>query len=389
MIDITSVFASNIVGFMLMVGLLLSKGWRLQTKNSESGILLIMIFAVMVGCVFDPIASFLDGQPGSLARMGVYVSNTILFLLNIIIGPGYITLIERHINETQSDFNRGLINIVCVIELLVLIINVFYPVVFGVDENNSYYRLGLYWLYIGVELFFLGYGLVVYIFARIRGRFLKFFPAWQFLVPIVVGMIVQSLVYGISLIWPCVGVAFCEIAICLQNESIYLDKLTGSYNRFYLDEFINMARRRGGEYAALMLDMNGFKKINDNFSHSEGDNALIAIANILRGVTGNKGVVIRFAGDEFIVVLDMVSQEAVDTCKFKISEAIDHYNDVSGKPYKLSAAIGGTVFDFDDDKANFMSDIDKLMYKDKSEYYKTHDRRKTGITGDNNVREAD
>ncbi|RKM56637.1 GGDEF domain-containing protein [Butyrivibrio sp. X503] len=376
MIDITSVFASNIVGFLLMAGLLLSRGWRIQTKNSESGILLVMIFAVMVGCVFDPIASFLDGQPGNVSRMGVYVSNTLLFFLNIVIGPGYITLIERHINERQGIKQKFFIYSVCVVELLVLIINIFYPLVFYVNENNSYCRLSFYWLYIGAELFFLGYGLYVYIAAKKRGRFLKYFPAWQFLVPIIVGMIVQSCVYGISLIWPCVGVAFCEIAISLQNESIYLDKLTGAYNRFYLDEFINMARRRGGEYAALMLDMNGFKKINDNFSHAEGDNALIVIADILSNVVRSKGVVIRFAGDEFIIVLDSVTEEGVINCKKQIAEAIDDYNETSGKPYKLSAAVGGSVYDFDDPNADFISNIDKLMYADKAEYYKIHDRRK-------------
>ena len=376
MIDITSVFASNIVGFLLMASLLLSRGWRIQTKNSESGILLVMIFAVMVGCVFDPIASFLDGQPGNVSRIGVYVSNTLLFFLNIVIGPGYITLIERHINERQGIKQKFFIYSVCLIELLVLIINIFYPVVFYVNENNSYCRLSFYWLYIGAELFFLGYGLYVYIVAKMRGRFLKYFPAWQFLVPIIVGMIVQSCVYGISLIWPCVGVAFCEIAISLQNESIYLDKLTGAYNRFYLDEFMNMARRRGGEYAALMLDMNGFKKINDNFSHAEGDSALIAIADILSNVVRGKGVVIRFAGDEFIIVLDSVTEEAVTDCKKKIAESIDEYNETSGKPYKLSAAVGGYVYDFDDPSADFISNIDKLMYADKAEYYKTHDRRK-------------
>ena len=376
MIDITSVFASNIVGFLLMASLLLSRGWRIQTKNSESGILLVMIFAVMVGCVFDPIASFLDGQPGNVSRIGVYVSNTLLFFLNIVIGPGYITLIERHINERQGIKQKFFIYSVCAVELLVLIINIFYPVVFYVNENNSYCRMSFYWLYIGAELFFLGYGLYVYIVAKKRGRFLKYFPAWQFLVPIIVGMIVQSCVYGISLIWPCVGVAFCEIAISLQNESIYLDKLTGAYNRFYLDEFMNMARRRGGEYAALMLDMNGFKKINDNFSHAEGDNALIAIADILSNVVRSKGVVIRFAGDEFIIVLDSVTEEAVTDCKKKIAESIDEYNETSGKPYKLSAAVGGSVYDFDDPSADFISNIDKLMYADKAEYYKTHDRRK-------------
>lgn len=376
MIDITSVFASNIVGLMLMAVLLLSKGWRIQTKNSESGILLIMIFAVMAGCILEPIASVLDGQSGITNRLGVYTSNTLLFFLNTIIGPGYITLIVRHINEYQSKAEKFIIYGIITVEILLLIINLFYPVVFGVDENNSYYRCSFYWLYVGAELFFLGYGLFIYLIAKKRGRFLKFFPAWQFLLPIVIGMAFQSMFYGMSLIWPCVGVAFCGIVICLQNESIYLDKLTGSYNRFYLDEFLSMASRRGGEYAALMLDMNGFKMINDTYTHTEGDTALVAISDILRDVSKNRGVVIRFAGDEFIIVLDSVTSQAIDEVKKEIKNSIERYNEISGKPYKLSAAVGGAVFDFDDETGDFMSDIDKLMYADKAEYYKTHDRRK-------------
>ena len=228
----------------------------------------------------------------------------------------------------------------------------------------------------GAELFFLLYGLYIYVIAKNKGRFVKFFPAWQFIVPIMVGMLYQAFNYGVSVVWPCVGVAFCGISICLQNESIYLDKLTGSYNRFYLDEFLDMASRRGGEYAALMLDMNGFKMINDTYTHSEGDTALVAISDILRSIAKEKGVVIRFAGDEFIIVLDEVTTQAVEAVKKDIREAIDKYNETSGKPYKLSAAVGGAVFDFDDETGDFMSDIDKLMYADKAEYYKDHDRRK-------------
>ena len=73
--------------------------------------------------------------------------------------------------------------------------------------------------------------------------------------------------------------------------------------------------------------------------------------------------------------------------KDRINEAIAIYNETSGKPYKLSAAVGGAVFDFDEDNSDFMSGIDKLMYADKAEYYKTHDRRKRGM-GDSDVRET-
>ena len=146
MIDITSVFASNIVGLLLMSVLLLSKGWRIQSKNSESGIILIMIFAVIAGCILEPIAFYLDGQAGIINRIGVYTSNTLLFFLNTIIGPGYITLIERHINEYQSKAERAFIFAIISAEMLLLAVNLFYPVVFGVDERNAYYRCNFFWL---------------------------------------------------------------------------------------------------------------------------------------------------------------------------------------------------------------------------------------------------
>ena len=378
MINVTSVFASNIVGILVMVVLFLSKGWRIQSQSLESKILLVMIFSVMLGCIVDPLASFLDGRPGGSVRVLLVFLNTILFMLNIVVGPGYISLIVTHINEKLAGYQKGIIYILCSVELMMLVLNIFFPIVFYIDDNNRYGRLTLYWLYIGAELFLLLYGLWIYFSARRRGRFLKFFPAWQFFIPIIVGMVIQSLMYGVSLVWPCVGVAFCGIAICLQNESIYLDKLTGTYNRFYLDEVLNVVKLRSdGRCAALMLDMNGFKKINDEHSHSEGDRALIAVAGILTKVVKNEGIVIRFAGDEFVILLDKPSTELVVEIRENIAKAIEYYNITSGKPYQLSAAVGGDVFDLKDiEVAEFMNGIDRLMYADKAEYYRIHDRRK-------------
>ncbi len=236
MLNLTSIYASNIVGLLLMAVLLASRGWRLQTRNHESQIILTIIITVIIGCIVDPFASYLDGQPGNTVLILLYVLNTMLFLLNAIIGPAYVTIIVCHIHDRAPLKLRYFLYILFVWEIFLLIVNIFHPLVFAFDESNRYYRLGHYWVFFYTEVFLVAYAIWVYLDARFHGAFVSFFPTWQFLAPIGVGMVIQSCMYGVSLIWPCVGVGICCMTICLQNECIYLDKLTGVFNRFYLNE---------------------------------------------------------------------------------------------------------------------------------------------------------
>jgi diguanylate cyclase (GGDEF)-like protein len=186
--------------------------------------------------------------------------------------------------------------------------------------------------------------------------------------------------YGISLQPVSFAVSFAGLVTCLQNECIYLDKLTGVNNRYELDHIRKLFMHRKNEkMAALMLDLNGFKQINDEFSHEEGDNALIAFANILVNTIGTEGRVIRFAGDEFVILMRQFKGDSVAPYIERINKAIDDYNSTSGKSYKLSSSIGGTVFDYHGQElSSILSTIDQMMYEDKKNYYqehREHDRR--------------
>jgi diguanylate cyclase (GGDEF)-like protein len=252
--------------------------------------------------------------------------------------------------------------------------NAFHPIVFEIDSNNVYHRGTLYTFFIAAGFALLLYGCVYYFISKIKNLALRYFPVFEFLLPILLGLLLQSLIYGISLLPACFAVSFAGIVIALQNECIYIDKLTGVYNRFEMDrELKRLQKRRKDKIVAYMLDLNGFKKINDNYSHEEGDQALIAFAGILNSVFGSVGTVIRFAGDEFVVLMHKAKESDIELYKQKTMEAVDKYNDNSGKPYKLSAAVGGKVFDFSkEDSQDLVVVIDKLMYKDKDDYYKDH-----------------
>ena len=262
-------------------------------------------------------------------------------------------------------------------EATLLIINLFTPIVFKINEKNNYVRGPYYLLFVIIGFVLIFYGYAYYLINKLKNPSLRYFPVIGFLTPILLGNAIQMQIYGISLLPISFTVAFAAISIALQNECIYIDKLTGVYNRYELDKFLKNTRfKRNNRIAAIMLDLNDFKSINDNYSHEEGDKALVAFADIIATEIGTDGIVIRFAGDEFIIILPKFRSNDLSEYKSRINQALENYNATSGKPYKLAAAIGGKIFDTrQDDMTDVVSQIDALMYSDKKSYYMLHDRR--------------
>jgi len=374
-INLIAVYVADFLGILLLVLILLAKGWELPGRRGESRILLLLILASLFDCLIDPFIFKIDGKPGAFNRFVILYGNSALFLYNLVVGTGVLALVAKHINKKISRAQYITVFILTLIESVVLVINLFTPIVFCVDENNVYTRKPLYFLFIAVAVYLLGYSLALYFSGRLRDGSLRYFPVWEFMIPIIAGVVVQTVYYGVSTQPPGFAIAFTAMVVCLQKEYLYIDKLTGVYNRYELDKIIKYyVKRRKKKFAAIMLDMNGFKEINDNFSHNEGDEALQNMANVLTKVVGNDGNVIRYAGDEFVVIADAIDSDTVEKCCNKIREELADYNANSGKAYNLSASMGGEIFEIED-ASEVIGRIDDLMYANKVEYYKNHDRR--------------
>lgn len=375
-IDLNAVFIADYVGVLLLILILLARGWDLPGRRDESRILFIMIIATMIDCLVDPFVFLVDGRPGSTFRCIAFFGNSILYLYNLVVGTGVLALVVKHINKTISRFQYVTVCLITVVESILLVINIFNPIVFSLDENNVYKRGPLYFVYIVAAFYLLIYSLTVYFTTQFRDGSLRYFPVWEFILPITIGVIIQTACYGLSVQPVCFAISFCSIVICLQKECLYIDKLTGVYNRYELDKIVNYyVRRKKKRFAAIMLDLNSFKSINDNYSHKAGDEALIAFANILSKVTQTGGNVIRFAGDEFVLIADDQGENTVKDYCDRIENAIEDYNRISNRQYELSASMGGDIIDIND-SADFIGRIDRLMYENKREYYMTHDRRR-------------
>jgi diguanylate cyclase (GGDEF)-like protein len=139
------------------------------------------------------------------------------------------------------------------------------------------------------------------------------------------------------------------ISSTIQNELIRLqsftDPLTEVYNRRSLDEmagrFISSARRRKTPLTFMLVDVDRFKQVNSKFGHLTGDVVLAEVASVLRSSVRGSDAVVRYGGDEFLVILPESTEEHADTVCKRIREHVRRWNE-SGqlKDFELSLSIG-------------------------------------------------
>jgi diguanylate cyclase (GGDEF)-like protein len=129
------------------------------------------------------------------------------------------------------------------------------------------------------------------------------------------------------------------------HELVMRDALTGLPNRRalmqMLPEAMGRAARLGRLCAVLFLDMDGFKRVNDTLGHEEGDELLRQFATRIRDSIRETDTVARLAGDEFVVILDMVNErsEAENKAKFLLSQLIRPFQ-LHGGSVIVGASIG-------------------------------------------------
>ena len=157
-----------------------------------------------------------------------------------------------------------------------------------------------------------------------------------------------------------------------QEDSL-TDPLTGLPNRrslfVHLSRELARAERLKSEVGLIVMDIDGFKTINDTYGHHIGDHALCQAAYALQGALRPYDLCVRYAGDEFIVVLADCSREMADHKRRELQERISEIElEVrGGKRLRLSASAGGSVFPHDGTTYEMLlADADHRMYRDKA-----------------------
>ena len=157
-----------------------------------------------------------------------------------------------------------------------------------------------------------------------------------------------------------------------QEDSL-TDPLTGLPNtRFmfmHLTRELARADRLKTEVSLLVMDLDSFKDINDTYGHHVGDRALREVAGVLRTGIRPYDICIRYAGDEFIVVLSGCGGEEAERKRLELQRAVDQiqFEARPGKLLPLSISIGASIFPHDGDSyETLLATADSRMYRDKT-----------------------
>ena len=125
------------------------------------------------------------------------------------------------------------------------------------------------------------------------------------------------------------------------NEKLYTDVLTGVYNRRFFEEEI---KKMEDEAGIAVIDLDDFKLHNDTYGHSAGDAALITTANIIKKYIRKTDILIRYGGDEFLLILPSIKKHIFEDKLKLIREKIHDAVVPNYEKMQLSVSIGGAIF---------------------------------------------
>ncbi len=152
------------------------------------------------------------------------------------------------------------------------------------------------------------------------------------------------------------------------------DPLTHSYNRRYFSDvsqkMLNLASRANHSLSVIILDIDNFKNINDNYGHSIGDNVIITLARSLEEYVRTSDVISRFGGEEFVILLYNVSLPNGKKIAEKIRKNIENLKiETKQGDVQFTLSLGVAQYDKEQDFNNLehtISRADKALYLAKS-----------------------
>jgi len=164
-------------------------------------------------------------------------------------------------------------------------------------------------------------------------------------------------------------VQLCRARIEEVERIAVVDRLTGLANRQGIESALEFRLAQKRRFCLMMLDLNGFKKLNDRYGHLAGDQLLKQFAGELKGVFRATDCAGRWAGDEFVVVLDTSLEEANEFAGRVRKWVFGQYIVEDGgakRKVQVDAALGVTEWQPGETLAALLGRADKLMYGQKN-----------------------
>ena len=340
-----------------------------------------VIVAVILYCFSDMLWEFAFTDVHiSRTTFSRYATNILMYTVMVICSYSICRfllsiweLVARH-NFTRSLFVFAPFGVM----LIIVLTTPWTHAIFSIDKNGDLIR-GTFYPFFMTLLF--GYVIVfgilsLILYFRTENDFAKeqYFLVTVYTIPVVIGAFIHYSFRTLPAFAIGFTIATLIIYIFQMRDQVSLDALTGINNRrqgerFFIEQIKRINEEPHSTIECLylfMMDLNKFKAINDNYGHTEGDKALVSVAEVLKEACSHirrRCIMSRFGGDEFVIGVVFTPEEA-HLLYEKIHFLIKKKNEELNAPYKISISIGFTYYKKEyKDFRTFLSNADALMYE--------------------------
>lgn len=369
--NLTNAIAINAYSIMLLIIIYTQSLKNPEKDNLQQKLYMMMLQVTILMLVVDVLSRF-DGNPGSIYPVLNQTGNFLIFLLSPVLPSLWLLYVHFQIFNSERKTRKLFYPMLAVFTVNTFLLTLsrksgwFYYI----DPDNIYHRgpLFLFTASVTIALLIVTFILVI----ANRGKIDKkhFFPLLFFAIPPFLGIILQIVFYGMSIMLNSVVLSSLILFLNIQNHNLNFDYLTGVYNRKKLENYLKgkVGSKTGSKtFSAILIDLDNFKSINDRFGHDVGDNALEVSVKLLRSCLRSSDIIARYGGDEFYVVLDITDRADLETAVSRIKDCFVKYDKFSTQPYKLSISMGYAVYNVNTHMKvdEFQKLLDKLMYENK------------------------
>lgn len=358
----------NILSIIMLLVLLTT-----MIKGRKQGLLSARIFVLTIAVtilmlIFDVLGR-MDGVTAFSVPLANRLGNFALFLLNPLPSILWALFIYTQvINSKHIHKNIFLVLLAYYgVHVVATIFNIFFHFFYVIGSDNIYVRgpwfiLSIVWVMLPLLV---GFFITIVKRKEIEPERFNSFVFYP-LAP-VVGTVFTLLFYGYSIVLPSMAIAILLVFNSIQNDTIVVDYLTGAYNRRALEDFLRRRIKEGkSNFGAIMLDIDGYKAINDTYGHIAGDQALVDLVKVLRQSVELKDFVARYGGDEFFLVINSNSLRTLELTAEQIQLNLERYNMKSDFPFRINVSKGLNIYEPGLTMEQFIQQLDKKMYADKN-----------------------
>lgn len=334
----------------------------------------IIVFATIAAILSEMFYDAYKGMQGETFTNFFYISNFLFLIFQPIAHNTMLVFFDYSINKelvrtTRLSFLLG--GILC-IYIIALAFNIKRGFIFYTTSQNEFVMGDFYFIRHIISFLPVFLGILDIFLCRksIDRHQITLFLI--FVLPILLGAALDLFIQGLRIVWPgsCVSILFAYLFIIRSDYRI--DSLTGVNNRRSFDEFLKSIAKTAIRKPCIyiMIDMDHFKQINDDWGHVKGDIALRDTAQLLKDSIRQTDFIARYGGDEFIIIImNAVNASFVIN---RIQHNLIEFNRKNVREFQLAFSVGYDIYTPDNAMTphEFLSHVDMLMYKNKK------DRRK-------------